>query len=108
MGTPKTLRTNNGTEYTDKIFADFCIQKEIKREFTAPYSLHQSRVCERRWHTTVEMARCLLKNANLENEVWVRALDTAFYNINRCWASRLSQGKTPFEMFFGEKPDGSV
>ena len=28
--TPKVLRTDNGTEYTSKTFADFCIQKRIK------------------------------------------------------------------------------
>ena len=105
VGTSKVLPTGNGTEYSGKTFADFCIQKGIKREFTAPYSLHQNGVCERRWRTTVEMAPCLLKKANYENEFWVRALDTAFYITNRCLISSLLKGKTPFDMFFGEKPD---
>ena len=51
------------------------------------------------------MARCLLKNANLENKFWVRAFDTAFYITNRCLTSSLPKGKTPLEMFFGKKPD---
>ena len=51
------------------------------------------------------MALCLLKNAILENEFWVRALETAFYFTNRCLTSSLPKWKTPFEMFFGEKPD---
>ena len=53
VGTPKLLHTDNGTEYSGKTFADFCIQKGIKKEFTAPYSPHQSDVCELRWRTTV-------------------------------------------------------
>ena len=49
----RTSGDTKGTEYTGKTFADFCIQKGIKREFTALYSPHQSGVCERRWRTTV-------------------------------------------------------
>ena len=67
VGRPKLLPTDNGTEYTGKIYVYFCIQKGIKREFTAPYSPHQNGVYERPWRTTVVMARCLLKNVNLEN-----------------------------------------
>ena len=39
------------------------------------------------------------------NEFWVRALHTAFYISNRCLTVSLPKGKTPFEMFFGKKPD---
>ena len=59
---------------------------------------------ERRWRTTVEMARCMPKRAKLGNEFWVRALHTAFYISDRCLTVSLPKGKTPFEMFFGEKP----
>ena len=54
LGTPKVLRTDNGTAET---FTGFCIQNEMKREFTAPYLLHEIGVRERRWPTIVEMAR---------------------------------------------------
>ena len=62
-------------------------------------------VCERRWQTTVEMARYMLKMAKLGIEFWVWTLHNAFYISNRCLAVSLPKGKTPFEMFFGEKPD---
>ena len=34
----KTLRTNNGGEYTSKYFESFCKEAGIKRELTTPYN----------------------------------------------------------------------
>ena len=81
-----------------------CISNRIKREHTAPYSPHQNGGSERRWRTTVEMARCMLKTAKPGSEFWVRALHTAFYSSTRCLTDSLPKGKTYFGMFAGEKP----
>ena len=35
----KALRSDNGGEYIAKEFKDFCATREIKREFTASYTL---------------------------------------------------------------------
>ena len=72
---------------------------------TAPYSLHRNGVAERRWQAAGKMARCLLKQANLPNSLWVRAVDVAFYLTNRCLSGSLPPNKTPFELFYGRKPD---
>ena len=34
----KTLRIDNGGEYTDKDFTDFCTKEGIMREWTTPYN----------------------------------------------------------------------
>jgi transposase InsO family protein len=34
----KTLRSDNGGEYTSKCLIDFCIEAGIKREYTVPYN----------------------------------------------------------------------
>jgi transposase InsO family protein len=34
----KTLRTDNGGEYTSKCFIDFCIKAGIKRDYIVPYN----------------------------------------------------------------------
>jgi transposase InsO family protein len=34
----KTLRSDNGGEYTSKCFIDFCIEARIKREYIVPYN----------------------------------------------------------------------
>ena len=93
-GVPKTfssltLRSAGGGEYVNKAFDEFCFAQGIKREMTAPYSPHQNGVAERRWQTVGDMARCLLKQANLPNSFWVRAVDVAFYLTNRCFSCSL-------------------
>ena len=71
----------------------------------APYSPHQNGVAERRWQTVGNMARSLLKQATLPNSFWVRAVDVAFYLTNRCLSCSLPPNKTPFELFYGRKPN---
>ena len=34
----QVLRSDNGGEYTDGGFSDFCAQEGIRREFTVPYN----------------------------------------------------------------------
>ena len=51
------------------------------------------------------MARCLLKQANLPNSFWVRAVDVSFYLTNRYLSCNLLPNKTTFELFYGRKPD---
>ena len=38
MGVPRAFRTENGTEYSNSMFMDFCNGLGIRREFTAPYT----------------------------------------------------------------------
>ena len=41
MGVPRAFRTDNGTEYSNGMFVDFCNGLGIRREFTAPYTPQQ-------------------------------------------------------------------
>ena len=109
-GVPKTfssltLRSDGGSEYDSKAYNGFCFAQGINREMTAPYSPRQNGVAERRWQFVGDMARCVLKQANLPNSFWVRAVDVAFYLTNRCLSCSLPPNKTPFELFYGRKPD---
>ena len=38
MGVPHTFHTDNGTEYSNSMFVNFCNGLGIRREFTAPYT----------------------------------------------------------------------
>ena len=42
MGIPRAFRTDNGTEYSNSMFVDFCNGLGIRREFTAPYTPQQN------------------------------------------------------------------
>ena len=41
MGVPRAFCTDNGTEYSNSMFVDFCNGLGIRREFTAPYTPQQ-------------------------------------------------------------------
>ena len=41
-GVPHAFRTDNGTEYSNSMFVDFCNGLEIRREYTAPYTPQQN------------------------------------------------------------------
>ena len=42
MGVPRAFRTDNGTDYSNSMFVDFCNGLGIRREFTAPYTPQQN------------------------------------------------------------------
>ena len=70
-GQPKNLRTDNGTEYKNKAFKNFCISKEIAREFTVSETPEQNGVAECFNRTVVEAARCFLIDSKLPKSYWV-------------------------------------
>lgn len=57
----RVLRTDNGGEFTAAEFASYCADKGIQRYNSAPYTLQQNNIVERRNQTVVAMARVLLK-----------------------------------------------
>ncbi|KAA3483055.1 Retrovirus-related Pol polyprotein from transposon TNT 1-94 [Gossypium australe] len=82
----KTLRSDNGTEYTSAMFQGFCDEEGIKHQLTNTYTPHQNGVNKRKNRTLMDMARCLiLPSKQAANQVLVSK-------------------KTPFEAWFGFKP----
>ena len=51
----KTLRSENGGEYTSKKFKAFCTSVGIKREYIVPYNPQKNGVIERKNRTIVEV-----------------------------------------------------
>jgi hypothetical protein len=103
-GTPRTLRSDNGAEYTSSKFKEFCRNSKVKQEFTVPETPHQNGVAERFNCTLVEMGRCLLIQAKLPKKYWVRALDTATHIRNLTVSANSNEGKSPFELFTQKTP----
>ena len=101
----KILRSDNGGEYISGAFNSLCLEKGIQRQFTVPYTPQQNGVAERANRTLVEMGKCLLRQANLKKRFWGEAVRTAAYLRNRCPSSALEGGKTPLELFSGQKLD---
>lgn len=101
-GRPNIIRSDNGTEYTSKMFKDYCVENKIKQEFTVPETPEQNGVAERYNRTIVEMARSLLIEAQLPKVYWLRAVDTAAYIRNL--VVRKDETKSAFEKFKARQP----
>ena len=102
-GKVKSMKSDNGTEFTSHAFRSLLRQNQIRHITSAPYSPHQNGTAERYWRTLFEMGRCLLLQSKLKKELWPYAVMAAAYIRNRCYSERL--GQTPYYTFSGRKPN---
>lgn len=99
------LRCDNGGEFKNGAFLNFCKQKGIQVEFTVPYTPEQNGVSERKNRTLVEMARAMLEDSEADRRFWGAAIQTAAYLTNRSPSRALDPKVTPFEIWEGRKPN---
>ncbi|GKF69842.1 putative ribonuclease H-like domain-containing protein, partial [Tanacetum coccineum] len=59
----KIIRSDNGTEFKNKVMDDFCREKGIKREYSVSRTPQQNGVAERRNRTLIEAARTMLADS---------------------------------------------
>ena len=97
------MRSDNGGEYSNGGFSDFCAQEGIRREFTIPYNPQQNGVSERKNRTIVGVARAMIHDQGLPLFLWAEAYNTVVYLQNRS-PHRVLGNMTPEEAFTGEKP----
>ena len=88
------LRTDNGGEFCNKEFEEFCKKCGIARQKTTPYTPEQNGVAERMNNTLMERARSMLSGVGLGHKFWAKAMDTACYLVNISPSSVL-EDKTP-------------
>ena len=100
----KILRSDPGGEYMSNKFRQHLSERGILHQKSVTDTPQQNGVAERMNRTLVEMARCLLTQAGLENRFWGEAINTAAYLRNRAPSAAL-KSSTPFEIFTGNKPD---
>ncbi|GJY12869.1 putative ribonuclease H-like domain-containing protein [Tanacetum coccineum] len=63
----KTIRCDNGTEFKNSDFIEFCGSKGIKREYSNARTPQQNGVAERKNRTLIEAARTMLADSFLPN-----------------------------------------
>ena len=78
----KCLRSDNGGEYIDEGFSEYCAAQGIRMEKTIPRTPQQNGVAERINRTFNERARSRRLHARLPKTFWVDAVSTAAYLIN--------------------------
>ncbi|GJS69626.1 putative ribonuclease H-like domain-containing protein [Tanacetum coccineum] len=99
----KIIRSDNETEFKNKVMDDFCREKGIKREYSVARTPQQNGVAERRNRTLIEAARTMLADSKLPTTFWAEAVSTACYVQNRVLVVK-PHNKTPYELFRGFKP----
>ena len=102
-----SLRTDNDGEYWSFAFQNYLKEKGIRHELTVPHSPQQNGVSERMNRTLVESARSMIAHAGLSNIFWAEAISAAAYVRNRLPTTALKEGETPYERWYGRKPDVS-
>ncbi|KAJ6902219.1 Retrovirus-related Pol polyprotein from transposon TNT 1-94 [Populus alba x Populus x berolinensis] len=101
--TIRTVRSDQGGEYTANDFEAYCTQQGIRHQTTPAYTPQLNGVAERKNRTILDMARSLLKAKKLPKQYWAEAVSCAVYLLNRC-PTRSLQGVTPEEAWSGHKP----
>ncbi|GJZ14641.1 retrovirus-related pol polyprotein from transposon TNT 1-94, partial [Tanacetum coccineum] len=99
----KIIRSDNGTEFKNKVMDEFCREKGIKREYSVARTPQQNGVAERKNRTLIEAARTMLADSKLPTTFWAEAVSTACYVQNRVLIVK-PHNKTPYELFRGVKP----
>ncbi|GKB30644.1 putative ribonuclease H-like domain-containing protein [Tanacetum coccineum] len=69
----KIIKSDNGTEFKNKVMDDFCREKGIKREYSVARTPQQNSVAERRNRTLIVAARTMLADSKLPTTFWAEA-----------------------------------
>ncbi|KAJ3662741.1 hypothetical protein Zmor_007072 [Zophobas morio] len=100
----KRVRSDNGGEFLGSEMKAVLTKKFIKQELTTPYCPQQNGRAERSNRTLNEMVRCQLASGNLPQGLWAEMIRNGAHIRNRIPRARL-EGKTPYELWTGRKPD---
>ncbi|MBW0467242.1 hypothetical protein O181_006957 [Austropuccinia psidii MF-1] len=95
--------SDNGTEFKNFDLLSFFQKEGISHLVTSPYTPQQNPLAERGNRTTVNKARCLLKDSGLPLSYWAEAVNTAVYLENLTPNSAISFEK-PFKRWYNKEP----
>lgn len=99
------LRIDNAPDLVEGQFRDYCSDAGITYEKAVPDAHQQNGVAERQNWTVASMTRAMLLDADLSDYFWPLAALSAVHIKNRVPHKALPPKKTPFEVWFGTKPD---
>ena len=106
-GTESTIKAvmfNNARELVLGRMKEYCEQKGIHINSSVPYSPSSNGIAERLVGVATNSTHAMLHNSNLPPHFWAEAMTTFMYLRNRT-PTMANDGITPFERFYGMKPD---
>jgi len=103
----KILRSDNGGEYGSNAFKALHDENGTKHQATVFDTPQQNEVAERLHRVLEEMARTMMRHKDVDQDLVADAIKTRVYIKNRVSSRPLPVGKTPFELWTGNKPNVS-
>ncbi|KAH9650014.1 hypothetical protein KPL70_026198 [Citrus sinensis] len=97
----KKLRIDNGLEYCNKMFDDFCASEGIGRHRTVRMTPQQNGLAERMNMTLMNKVRCMMIQSKLPKGLWAETLLTACLLVNLSPSAAI-EFKTPYELWSGK------
>ncbi|KAK9951723.1 hypothetical protein M0R45_007159 [Rubus argutus] len=104
--TIKFLQSDNGTEYVNHAFTQYCTSLGIQQRFSCPHTPQQNGLAERKDRHIATIARNLLLTSGAPHKLWVEAVLTSVYLINLLPTSILNWD-TPHHRLYGSPPSYS-
>ena len=100
----RSKRSDNGLEFVNSKFEEFCESRGITHEFSSPRTPQQNGVVERKNRALEHMVRTMLIASKLPKHFWAQAVHTACYIMNRAMLRPMLK-KTPYELLNGRVPN---
>jgi Integrase core domain len=97
-------RTDNGGEFKSSEFEHYLSEQGIRHQVTAPYTSAHNGKSERCHRTLFNRARAIMSDNQFHPKLWGEWVLTAAYIKDRTPTKSLKD-KTPFEAYYGERPD---
>jgi hypothetical protein len=99
----RILRTDNGGEYKNSSFAQYCRDNGIIHQFTNPHTPEQNKRAEKHNQIFYEKLLATLNSSHLNRALSAEVLQTIVHVHNR--TVRTGQTLTPYELWTGEQPN---
>ncbi|XP_059311121.1 uncharacterized protein LOC132062597 [Lycium ferocissimum] len=99
----KTIRTDNGTEFTNTTCTNLFLKLGILHQTSCAYTPQQNGAVERKHRHILEVTRAIRFQAHIPIKFWGLCVKAAVYIINRL-PSAIIDNKTHYERPYGKKP----
>ena len=99
----KSFQCDNGGEFDNNMFHQFCTSRGITLHFSCPYTSSQNGKSERKIRSIKNIIRTLLCHASLPPSFWPNALNMATYLLN-ILPSKLLGNLTPTHLLYHKSP----
>jgi hypothetical protein len=99
----RSIRSDNGSEFKNSHFKNFCRDLGLELQFSSPYVACQNSVVERKTCSLCEMARTMLDEHRTPRRYWAKAVNTAWHVGNQIFL-RAFLNKTCYELMHRRAP----